>query len=116
MKTKADWKIINAMRLTLVELFPLAFAPKGSPKKPLSVGIDKAIIARAPTLNAAHVKMFLGAYVGGPKYLSALTEGAERIDLDGEVVGTVGAEAARVAAARLAYHRERHPVREVVAA
>lgn len=114
-KSHADWKIINAMRVTLVELFPLAFSPKGSPKKPLSVGIDRDIIARAPTLNKAHVKMFLGAYVGGPKYLSALTEGAERIDLDGNVVGTVGAEAARVAAVRLAYHYERHPKREVAA-
>ena len=91
---------IARMREELVAAFPAAFAPKGQAKKPLKVGIFKDIIARRP-YKPWHLGKVLDDYTRGPTYLQAVIEGAERVDLDGNVVGTVTASQAQHAQQKL---------------
>lgn len=100
------WKTYRDMRVTLVERFPKCFVPSGSKKRPLAIGIEKAILARAPDLDAKAVKMMLEAYTGAPKYWLACINGELRVDLDGNAAGVVKPSDAAFAAACLKKHAE----------
>ena len=90
--------IRRRVRETLVERFPKCFMPKGTTKRPLMVGIREQIIARCPDLTEIEVGIALRDYTrGNHKYRSQLFCGAERLSLDGEVVGYVSQEEAESA-------------------
>ncbi|SFU65167.1 ProQ/FINO family protein [Halomonas korlensis] len=71
--------------------YPAAFF-KGH-TRPLKVGIHHDLTAREPWPEKL-VRRALAGYVNLPRYLKAVREGGERIDLDGQPAGTVDAQAA----------------------
>lgn len=89
--------------LTLRQRFPLAFARLSARTRwPLKVGIHKDIAAALPELGAEDIGRAMRFYVTGIEYLRVCTEGAARIDLDGEPAGNVSASEARGAQSLLA--------------
>lgn len=94
--------IATATRALLVERFPAAFMPPHTDKRPLAVGIYKAIRAACPDIPCRDLNFAMRDYTGGPKYLRALIVGADRIGLDGAPVAQVSETQATHAAARLA--------------
>jgi sRNA-binding protein len=95
------------VRMVIESRFPKAFMPKGFAKRPLKVGIFHDLVAAfSGTLRSWEIEAALADYTGGPTYLRSMIEGAPRIDLEGNGVGTVNAEAAHEAAERLAKIRE----------
>lgn len=94
--------IAFGVRRRLVELFPNCFAAHGEPKRPLKRGIIHDIYVRHPELNIELVSVALHDYARGRSYLTAMVTGAIRIDLDGNPIDEVTADAAEVAAKRLA--------------
>ena len=68
--------------------------------RPLKVGIHHELTAREPWPEKL-VRRALAGYVNLPRYLKAVREGAERIDLDGAAAGSVDAEAAEHAKRKL---------------
>ena len=76
-------------RAELVTLFPACFMPRGAVKKPLALGIYKAIRERAPDIASDRLSAAIRDYTTGPKYLGSLSVCAARFDLDGNEVGTV---------------------------
>ena len=77
------------------ERYPLAFF-KGH-TKPLKVGIHQDLADREPWSNKL-IRRALANYVNLPRYIKAMREGAERIDLEGNVAGVVDSQAAAFAA------------------
>ena len=77
------------------ERYPLAFF-KGH-TKPLKVGIHQDLADREPWSNKL-IRRALANYVNLPRYVKAMREGAERIDLEGNVAGSVDTQAAEFAA------------------
>ena len=55
---------------------------------PLSIGIDKQILARMPELDRKTMRTALGIHTGSLRYLRAMEKATIRYDLD----GTAGAE------------------------
>ncbi|MCE8018177.1 ProQ/FinO family protein [Halomonas sp. MCCC 1A17488] len=68
--------------------------------RPLKVGIHHDLAAREPWPEKL-VRRALAGYVNLPRYLKAVREEAERIDLDGEPAGSVDAQAAEHAKRKL---------------
>lgn len=68
--------------------------------RPLKVGIHEELVAREPWPEKL-VRRALACYVNLPRYLKAVREGAERIDLDGKAAGVVDAAAADYARRKL---------------
>jgi ProP effector len=84
--------------LLLRERFPQSFArPNARTRRPLAIGIHAEIAAALPDLDVATIRSALGFYTRDIRYQRALTEGAERIGLDGTAAGTVTAEQAESA-------------------
>lgn len=87
----------------LAEKFPESFSVKGA-AKPLKIGIFHDIAERldddAP-LSKTRLRQVLRRYTGAFRYLESCTEGAERVDLDGNPVGTIDAGHAAHAKERL---------------
>lgn len=79
--------------------FPLCFPPLGHPPLPLKVGIGEDIAARLGQPQS-RFSGILWHYAGRFAYLDALTNGALRVDLDGNPAGAVSAEQAKEAARR----------------
>ncbi|MCE8020498.1 ProQ/FinO family protein [Halomonas sp. MCCC 1A11036] len=83
--------------------------------RPLKVGIHHDLAAREPWPEKL-VRRALAGYVNLPRYLKAVREGAERIDLDGQPAGSVDTQAAEHAKRKLerlqGERRERTPRRE----
>ncbi|MGS2744221.1 ProQ/FINO family protein [Halomonas sp. LS-001] len=77
------------------ERYPHAFF-KGH-TKPLKVGIHQDLADREPWSNKL-IRRALANYVNLPRYVKAMREGAERIDLEGNVAGVVDPQAAEFAA------------------
>ncbi|MFP4138764.1 MAG: ProQ/FINO family protein [Halomonas sp.] len=71
--------------------YPAAFF-KGH-TRPLMVGIHEVLATREPWPEKL-VRRALACYVNLPRYLKAVRDGAERIDLDGRPAGVVDAQAA----------------------
>ena len=61
--------------------------------RPLKVGIHQDLAAHEPWPEKL-VRRALAGYVNLPRYLKAVREGGERIDLEGQTSGTVDAQAA----------------------
>nr|WP_315900655.1 ProQ/FINO family protein [Halomonas sp. DP5Y7-2] len=68
--------------------------------RPLKVGIHEELAVREPWPEKL-VRRALACYVNLPRYLKSVREGAERIGLDGELVGQVDAQAAEHAKRKL---------------
>ncbi|WP_346799034.1 ProQ/FINO family protein [Halomonas sp. Bachu 37] len=77
------------------ERYPQAFF-KGH-TRPLKVGIHEDLALHEPWSKKL-IRRTLANYVNLPRYLKAVKEGAERIDLEGRPAGKVDKEAARHAA------------------
>jgi ProP effector len=78
-----------AVRL-LAETWPRCFAIDGKRRPPLKIGITEDILAAAPdALTPDELTAALRFYCGNISYLRACVEGADRIDLDGNVAGQV---------------------------
>jgi ProP effector len=90
------------LRAFLADTFPECFKPKRVPKLPLKIGIRRDIALLCPELAWNHLQWALADYTSGPRYWSALVEGATRVDLFGEPAGTVSAEHAAIGRQRLA--------------
>jgi sRNA-binding protein len=86
----------------LIELFPACFTPADHERKPLAIGIRDRLFERATGLSKTMMRKALAGYADSTGYLRALTEGAIRIDLDGNPAGIVTPEQAEFAAQRLA--------------
>lgn len=82
----------------LAARFPQAFtADKNAVHRPLAVGIREQLRARTGWGRRSVVNsMFF--FCGRRRYQESLVEGAERVNLDGEVVGVVTADEAAHAA------------------
>src|SRR5262245_27137705 len=113
----------NAVIERLERLWPQAFSVYERRRKPLAIGIDRALLAAcAPAIakgmiSAADIKAALARYVGADGYLFALARpGAERVDLAGKPVGAVAAKDAERARKILAQRRERRAQRKAAAA
>lgn len=65
--------------------------------KPLAIGIHKQLMERKPDLDKNKVRVALHGHTASTRYLKALTEGASRLDLDGQPSGEVTAEQQDVA-------------------
>jgi ProP effector len=87
---------------TLQKHFPRAFPRSPIPKVPLKVGILKDVLAQAASigLSARDVRNGIKLWCRGHHYWTRLTEGSARIDLHGEVVGTVSVEEAEYGASQ----------------
>jgi ProP effector len=100
--------------LTLRQKFPRAFARLNARiRRPLKIGIHLDMQAAIPDLDPVGLSRALRLYVSDLRYHRACTEGAVRIDLDGNACGTVSAAEAenskrslQVIEARLARRRE----------
>jgi ProP effector len=80
-------------------MYPGAFKNFKSAKLPLKVGIRADILAAMPDVEPKLIEAALREYCYRRDYQRYLTEGAGRVNLQGEVVGTVSAEEARHAVA-----------------
>jgi ProP effector len=87
---------------TLQKQFPRAFPRSPIPKVPLKVGILKDVLAHAGSigLSARDVRNGIKLWCRGHHYWTRLTEGSARIDLQGEIVGTVSADEAEYGASQ----------------
>jgi ProP effector len=70
----------------LAELYPNCFR---QPRQPLKIGIHNDVVARHPELRPSLIASALKTYTRSLGYLETLKAGAERIDLEGNPVGTV---------------------------
>lgn len=89
-------KNLSPVLLALREAFPLAFPPGGQPPRPLAIGIREALMAWADTrtdIDHKQVHSTLARYCSRVAYRRALVAGALRVNLQGEPVDAVTAEA-----------------------
>lgn len=86
------------------ERYPNAFF-KGH-TKPLKVGIHQDLAERENWPNKL-IRRALANYVNLPRYIKAVREGAERVDLDGQPAGKVDKEAALHASEKRGEKKER---------
>jgi sRNA-binding protein len=72
------------------DLAPAAMALLAERFRPLKIGINAdVVVAMAGTMTARDVATALRFYTGSVLYQRALTAGAGRLDLDGNLAGTV---------------------------
>jgi ProP effector len=96
-------KRLHAALTCLAERFPQTFVLEPyQPHHPLKVGIAADLAAHCPEFNRRQLSGALAVYVRRVMYLQSMIAGAARLDLDGHPVGTVTAEDAKHAAAKLA--------------
>ncbi|GAB7525038.1 hypothetical protein PBS_40270 [Paraburkholderia sp. 2C] len=71
--------------------FPAAFPKKPAPKLPLKIGILQDLLPHAQelALNEAEIREAIATWCRGSRYWACLTEGAARVDLNGEPAGQV---------------------------
>jgi ProP effector len=78
----------------LAALYPKTFFVREQDRRPLKLGIHRDLNSDTTHgLSSNDVRQVVGQYCSSAGYLASCTEGAERIGLDGEVTGTVTAEA-----------------------
>lgn len=84
-------RIIHAgkARDILIERFPLCFAARGLPKRPLKIGIRFDIKTAAPEIKTRTIHIGLFDYCQGPRYLESFVTGVQRIGIDGADAGAV---------------------------
>lgn len=91
------------------ERYPNAFF-KGH-TKPLKVGIHQELAEREEWPNKL-IRRALANYVNLPRYIKAVREGVERVDLDGQSAGKVDKEAALHAAEKRGDKKEKRADKE----
>lgn len=91
------------------ERYPKAFF-KGH-TKPLKVGIHQELAEREEWPNKL-IRRALANYVNLPRYIKAVREGAERVDLDGQPAGKVDKQAALHAAEKRGDKKNNEQVRK----
>jgi hypothetical protein len=92
----------DEMLPVLVKNFPKAFFTHGRNRPPLRVGIFEDLdAALPPEIDRTMLKQYLGIYTKQPGYLRELTQGAARIDLNGNPAGRVSEREAASAKSRL---------------
>ena len=94
-------KAKQALIITLTERFPKAFPANPKAIRPLKIGIDQDIRQACPEINAKLLRQVLGGHTHRLAYLKALARGGERIDLGGNPVAAITAEACAQAKERL---------------
>jgi ProP effector len=77
----------------LVAIWPKAFFINQADRRPLKLGIHRDMAGQACGLTSTELRRAVSQYCQSPGYLAACTEGAPRIGVNGEVAGTVSAEA-----------------------
>lgn|SRR5262249_27756694 len=88
-RKKREQAIAAAIAL-LAEAFPKAFFVYQNRRRPLKIGIHLDIQAALNgVITPAELHGVLGFYCSNPAYLSRLRKGAWRLNLDGQVAGTV---------------------------
>lgn len=104
-----------ALQAWLVATYPATFnldAPS-----PLKIGIHLDLLARHPDLDPATLRRALKRYCGRPRYQLALaSEGAVRLDLDGQPAGEVTAEQQKVAQRKVAPKKPRQAAKSAAQA
>lgn len=90
-ETPVDPVVITISRLQ--KQFPLAFPKKPAAKLPLKLGIHKDLYEQAETLKLtnAEIKEAVKTWCQGSRYWACMTEGAPRLNLNGEPAGEVTA-------------------------
>jgi ProP effector len=112
MAKSRDFTAVQNTIAALADLYPACFAVFQERRKPLKVGVrDDVIAALNGAITDKEVSRALRWYCGNSGYLKACVEGAPRIDLNGEAVGTVTAEEADNARARLAQQHAKQRTR-----
>ena len=100
----------------LAETYPQCFSVFEKRRKPLKVGIHNDVLAALDgAITAKELSVAMRVYCGNRFYLRACIEGAPRIDLKGEVAGSVTAEEAANTRQRLAQHDRRKRQQEATA-
>ena len=94
-------KAKQALIAILTERFPKAFPAHPKAIRPLKIGIDQDIRQACPELDEKVLRQVLGSHTHRLAYLKALARGGERIDLDGNPVAAITAEACAQAKERL---------------
>jgi ProP effector len=96
--------------VALAELFPACFSVFQGRRKPLKVGIyDDVIAALGGAITDKEARLALAIYCGNHGYLRACAKaGTPRIDLAGNAVGAVDADAAKHARHRLGQQKAQH--------
>lgn len=96
--------------------FPNAFPRKPADKIPLKLGIHNDLYAQSEALKLSQeeLKEAVKTWCQGSRYWACLTEGATRVDLNGDAAGTVTAPEAQ-RARQLAW-RQRNEARKAAAA
>lgn len=104
----------NDIIAKLAEKFPLAFHVYERRRKPLAIGIHKAIKEQCPELTEVEIKQRLRYYCNNGFYLKACcVVGANRIDLAGQVVGQVTEDEAENSRRRLAWKQAKRRAAKV---
>jgi sRNA-binding protein len=100
--------------VALAELFPQCFVVFQGSRKPLKIGIREDLIAAmAGAVSGKEAGLALAIYCGNHGYLKACIKvGTPRIDLAGNVCGSVSAEEAANAKQRLAQQRAKQARRQ----
>jgi len=75
----------------LQKRFPAAFPKNPAPKVPLKIGILADLVAQAESLNLSEdeIREAVSTWCRGSRYWACLTDGAPRVDLNGEPAGVV---------------------------
>jgi ProP effector len=95
--------------------WPRCFQVYGPRRRPLKVGIHVDILGHG-VLTPAELNVALRFYVGEINYLKAVRTGAERIDLNGEIAGTVSERDEARAVGTLAAYAKRWKARQAKSA
>ena len=96
MTNKAHYTAVQNTITVLADLFPACFFVYERRRRPLKIGIcEEVIAALAGAATPQEIARALRMYCGHVGYLAACTEGAPRIDLNGEAAGTVSATDAK---------------------
>ena len=105
--TKAVSELIDIIQ----EEFPAAFPQKPDKKVPLKIGIYEDLLewGTARGYSTSKIRRVLGAWCQGRRYYEALTaEGAVRVDLYGNAIGSVSENDAAIAKKQLEVICARH--------
>jgi ProP effector len=82
-------KAQRALLKRLIAQYPRCFIPDGERRRPLKVGLAEDILAANPEIDQRNLSYAIGLYVNNFAYESAVTEGADRVGLDGATAGVV---------------------------
>jgi len=95
--TESNIAATKRIRVRLAERWPALFNEKKP--VPLAIGIHEALLEAMPDITADQLRRALAPWCQRPRYLAALTAGADRHGLE-DIQGTVTEEQAAVAAER----------------